>query len=74
MALIERLKPYEDLDMIGIFSERFSLDPDTVYNKTSFNTVAGFMSMWKEKGEYGDRYAEAEKESQQEPKPPSHGR
>lgn len=58
--------------MIGIFAERFSLHPDSVYEKTSFNTVAGFLSLWKEKGEYADRYAEAEKAAQPQT-PTDHG-
>lgn len=47
--------------MIGIFAERFGIHPDKVYEDTSFDTLTGFILMWKEKGDFDDRYAEEEK-------------
>lgn len=61
MAEAQRLKPFEFLNMVGDFAERFSQDPDRVYANTSFQTVANFAVEAKERREFNERYLEAER-------------
>ena len=61
MAEVQRLEPFQYLNMVGDFAERFGLDPDFVYTHTSFDTIANFAIAQKEKSEYDDRYTEAER-------------
>ena len=61
MAEVSRLKPFEYLEMIGQYAERFGLDPDKVYSGTSFETVTNFLLSWRARSEFDDRYSEAEK-------------
>lgn len=56
MAEVRRLRPYDDLSMIGKYAERFGLDPDHVFAHTRFDTLMAFMAMWKEEEEYKERY------------------
>lgn len=56
MAEVARLRTFDDLSLIGKYAERFSLDPDEVFWKTSFDTLMGFLVMWKEGEEYQERY------------------
>jgi len=35
---------------------RFSIDPDEVYAKKSFDTVMNFAWLWKEQAEYSERF------------------
>lgn len=56
MAEVQRLRPYDDLSLIGKYAERFGLDPDYVFVKTRFDTLMAFMAMWKEEEEYKERY------------------
>lgn len=58
LARSNRLNPYNDLDMIDRYAERFGQDPDReVFTGVSFNTITAFMVMWKEKAEYDDRFS-----------------
>jgi hypothetical protein len=59
LAGVARLSPFADLSLINKFAERFSMDPDAVYNK-SFDTVMNFHWLWKEQEEYQERYNEIE--------------
>ena len=61
MAEVKRLEPFQYLNMVGDFAERFGLDPDFVYTHTSFDTIVNFAIAQKEKSEYDDRYMEAER-------------
>jgi hypothetical protein len=61
MAEVKRLEPFQYLNMVGDFAERFGLDPDFVYMHTSFDTITNFAIAQKEKSEYDDRYQEAER-------------
>jgi len=61
MAEVNRLKPFQFLNMVGDFAERFGQNPDDVYAKTSFETVANFAVEAKEKREFNERYFEAER-------------
>lgn len=56
MAKVGRLNPFDDLSIIGRYAQRFGLDPDWVYNNTSFGTITNFMIMWKEEDEYSERF------------------
>lgn len=56
MAQAYKLSGFDDLAMIGKYAERFGLDPDEVYHKTSFDTLINFLWMWKENDEYSERY------------------
>lgn len=67
MARVERLIPYDDLALIGGYAERFGLDPDEVFWKTSFHTVINFAVMWKEVDEYQDRFSYIWRELNREP-------
>ena len=57
MARSERLIPFQDLDLIGGYAEKFAMDPDVVYWQTSFHTLMNFVVMWKEKEEYRERFS-----------------
>lgn len=57
MAKVQRLIPFSDLSLIGEYGERFGKDPDLdVFPYVSFGTVIAFATMWKEKGEYHERF------------------
>lgn len=56
MAKWQRLIPHADIGLIGGYAERFGLDPDKVFWKTSFNTVVAFAVESKERGEYRERF------------------
>lgn len=56
MAHAERLKPFESLSYIGEYAERFGLDPDEVYWKTSAATVMEFAIERKERSEFRERF------------------
>lgn len=58
LARAGRLTPFNDLDMIDRYSERFGQDPDRqVFTGVSFETITAFMVMWKEKTEYEERFS-----------------
>lgn len=57
MAKAGRLVPYDDLGLIGDYAERFAMDPDEVFWKTSFNTLINFTVKWKEQDEYRERFS-----------------
>jgi hypothetical protein len=61
MAEAKRLEPFQYLNMVGDFAERFAQHPDFVYMHTSFETIANFAIAQKEKSEFDDRYMEAER-------------
>ena len=52
MAKAHRLNPYNDLSLISNYAAKFGLDPDWVYDHTSFGTIISFATMWKESDEY----------------------
>lgn len=56
MAEVWRLKPFDDLDLIERYAEKFGRDPDEVYAKTRFDTLISFAVKWKEEAEYRERY------------------
>lgn len=56
MAHSERLIPFEKLNYIGEFAERFGLDPDKVYTDTSAATVMEFAIERKERAEFRERF------------------
>lgn len=56
MAKAGRLSIFEDLSIIGKYSQKFGRDPDWVYDNTSFATIAEFTRMWKEEEEYNERF------------------
>ena len=56
LAKVQRLIPYADLSLVGDYGERFGIDPDEVFARVSFGTVMNFATMWKEKGEYQERF------------------
>lgn len=56
MAKVQRLIPFDDLSLIGRYAERFGLDPDVVFDNTSFATLINFSVMWKEVDEYHERF------------------
>lgn len=55
-AGVDRLLKFSDLSIIGTFAEKFSQDPDWVYENTSFDTIMNFIYMWKEQADYQERY------------------
>ena len=59
MANVARLSPFADLSLITKFAEKFSMDPDAVYEK-SFDTVMNLHWLWKESDEYQERFNEIE--------------
>jgi len=61
MAEAKRLEPFQYLNMVGDFAERFAQNPDFVYANVSFETIANFAIAQKEKSEFDDRYMEAER-------------
>lgn len=61
MAEASRLDGFKYINMIGDFAERFGLDPDFVFANKSFDTIANFAISQKEKGEFEERYFEAER-------------
>lgn len=56
LAKVGRLQAHHDLDPIDKFAQRFGLDPDRVYWKSSFFTVTKFLIKWKEEREYDERF------------------
>lgn len=60
IAESKRLEPFNDLAMIATVAERFSLDPDLIYDKP-FNFVLNFVVMWREQEGYARRLREANK-------------
>lgn len=56
LAGVESLAPYTDLNIIGMYAEAFGLDPDRVYDSTSFDTVAEFTIMWSMQNAYRKRF------------------
>lgn len=56
MAQVYKLQKFDDLSLIGQYAERFGLDPDEVFWRTSFETIINFLWMWKEGAEYQERY------------------
>jgi hypothetical protein len=58
LAQVRKLRPFEDLDYIDQYASRYGLDPDWVYDHTSFGTIMNFAVKWKEEAEYRDRFDE----------------
>lgn len=56
MAKAGRLSIFDDLSIIGKYSQKFGRDPDYVYDNTSFGTIAEFSRMWKEEEEFSERF------------------
>ena len=56
MAQAQKLSKFDDLALIGQYAERFSMNPDEVFWKTSFEALMNFHWMWKESAEYQERY------------------
>lgn len=67
MAKAHRLDPFDDLNIIGSYAQRFGLDPDVVFIKTSFGTIMNFLTMWKEMDEFNERFAFIWQEINKEP-------
>jgi hypothetical protein len=56
LAKVGRLVKFDDLSLIERYASKFGVDPDWVYDNTSFGTIANFAIMWKEMDEYQERY------------------
>lgn len=56
MAEVQRLYTFDDLSLIDKYAQKFGLDPDWVYDHTSFGTIINFAVMWKEQAEFDDRF------------------
>lgn len=56
MAEVHRLRKFDDLSLIGVYAEKFGMDPDVVFWKTSFDTLINFLVMWQQENEYQERY------------------
>ena len=56
MARVQRLAPFQDLDIIDRYASRFGLDPDWVSENTSFGTLTNFLVKWKEQDEFNERF------------------
>lgn len=56
MAQVGKLRKFDDLSLIGQYAQKFGMDPDEVFEKTSFDTLMNFHWMWKESDEYQERY------------------
>ena len=56
IAKVSRLIPFEDLSLVGNHAERFSMDPDEVFSRVSFETVISFAVESKERQEFRERY------------------
>lgn len=56
MAKVHRLNGYDDLSLIDRYAQKFGLDPDVVYDKTSFGTIINFAAMWHAMDEYNERF------------------
>jgi len=56
LAKVGRLAQFDDLDLIDVYAQKFGLDPDYVYDNTSFETVISFLTKWKEEAEYRERF------------------
>lgn len=56
LARVGRLSAYEDISLIANFAERFGIDPDEVYWKTSFWTLINFSAEQKERMEFRERF------------------
>jgi hypothetical protein len=57
LAKVNRLQGYDDLSLIDRYAQRFGLDPDWVYDNTSFGTIINFAVLWKESDEYQERFS-----------------
>lgn len=56
MAKVQKLYPFDDLSLIEKYASKFSMDPDYVYDNTSFGTLMNFHILWKESEEYAERF------------------
>lgn len=56
LAKVHLLNGYDDLDLIDQYAAKFGIDPDVVYDKTSFGTVINFIVKWKLQAEYNERF------------------
>lgn len=56
MAKVHKLRGFDDLDLIDEYASRFGLDPDWVYDHTSFGTIINFAEKWKEQAEFRERF------------------
>lgn len=67
MARVQRLIPFDDLNLIGNFASKFGMNPDWVFDNTSFGTITNFAIMHKEIDEYHERFSYIWQEVNQEP-------
>lgn len=56
LAKVNRLNGFDDLSLIDRYAQKFGLNPDWVYENTSFGTIINFAIMWKEQDEYHERF------------------
>lgn len=56
LAKVHTLRPFHDLDFIDQYATRYGLDPDWVYDHTSFGTIMNFAYKWKLENEYRERF------------------
>lgn len=56
MAKVEKLNGFDDLELIDRYATRFGLDPDWVFDHTSFGTIMNFAVKWKLEEEYRERF------------------
>lgn len=58
LAKVNRIARFDDLHLIERYATKFGLDPDWVYDNTSFGTIWNFLIMWHEFEEYQERFQE----------------
>jgi hypothetical protein len=56
LAKVHRLADFDDLSLIDRYAERYSQDPNWVYDNVDFGTVLGMAIMHHEIDEYNERY------------------
>jgi hypothetical protein len=56
MAKVHLLRGFDDLDLIDRYAQKFGLDPDWVYDHTSFGTIINFAVKWHLEHEFQERY------------------
>ncbi len=66
MAESDKLDAYFEESLIDQYAKAYGVDPEIVYLR-EFDSVFVFLNLWKQQGEYFDRYRAVEKAMNQEP-------
>lgn len=56
LAKVGRLARFDDLTLIEQYAAKFGQEPNWVYSNTDFGTIKNFSIMWKEQGEFNQRF------------------